>query len=811
MTNKKKKKNALREISKAASKSRRGVNQRFAADPGYKDKIKGTQTFLEMEPLRQVRSSAKSITKANRKPATLDGPTESRSAMDGFLDLLDTPARFMRHGIEAAASPEVDWHPLDVLKLDSKLGDEAKSIETIRKRSEEGDPVAKGYDFVTDVGGKALTVPAGLAAGAASAAEAIQSDKVSAGDAAQNWLKYMHEEAPKVNQQVAHGLASDPLTWTGGRTGKMAARGMKAGAKATKLAGNADVGKSVSKTYEQFGNTLQLKPELEKIARAAKLDPAAFDPNVLGVSKLGQLSNKATAKVDDFMRDLMPGFESLSEFDPATRNALKMQAKKAKAKGMSSAKAVAKAKLDLGVQPQIGKIADEAATVRDITPAQKQQLEALFANHPKATKGKLGRFVEGLEGMFKGAKTAAGPGYHGKNIVEDIGSQILAGNMDLDNYKQGIKYATGKLQDGDILATTPAGTKYTKLDIDRILDDVAVRDNVGGRLDMPDRAGMSKGFQIAQDVASLGLNRVGQRVAQGTDEAGKVSLLLDRLKKGDSPDMAMEYVFKYLPDYSTDTPVTKALGTIAPFSKWIGNMAVNTPGNIARNPRFANMPQHLSKAMQTDEANMQDTPPEYRKDAGLNFQAGPETRRGLGAAFKALGAREDLPLGAEPKGFGANVSLPMSHISAMAPAAKLAHGDLSGIAETAGPAYDLASELKNQRNRYGQEIDVTDKNYYIGKALETFLSNPALLGIEHLIGMNPRDPGRPEQFADEDKRANRTFNAAQGAFPISLTDPTSGLKDFLSSPAIKDLKKRGKKARASDKKSKREKMQKKGK
>src|SRR5690606_23997205 len=90
--------------------------------------------------------------------------------------------------------------------------------------------------------------------------------------------------------------------------------------------------------------------------------------------------------------------------------------------------------------------------------------------------------------------------------------------------------------------------------------------------------------ELLEDVGSMGVRRVGEKINDARDRDAKAAIFMDRLAKGDAPNVAAQRTFEVLFDYADQNQLIKSLSNFLAFPVWRMKAMTAVPKTIARNP-----------------------------------------------------------------------------------------------------------------------------------------------------------------------------------------------------------------------------------
>lgn len=184
------------------------------------------------------------------------------------------------------------------------------------------------------------------------------------------------------------------------------------------------------------------------------------------------------------------------------------------------------------------------------------------------------KVAETINRFWQRSVTVYFPQFHVLNYIGGKFNNYLAGNYDLKNDALIESTLRGK----KVVVTSETGMKYTDEDILKIMDENGIRHQPG----MMDVA-------RGEPTYIEGFGALGRRIGMGIEDRLRGSLLIDRLKKGDSPEEATAYINKFHFDYYQQfNAVEETLSKFIAFYMWTtrntalqAEMILKQPGKYA--------------------------------------------------------------------------------------------------------------------------------------------------------------------------------------------------------------------------------------
>lgn len=460
---------------------------------------------------------------------------------------------------------------------------------------------------------------------------------------------------------------------------------------------------------------------------------------------------------------------------------------------------------------------------RDIALTLRQNYEQAFrAFQPESTLNKwiLKRFKKGM--------TINSMGYMVKNVPSDMALMYTGGFRDPLRIHQATPVL--KTLDPNKVAVYAPGKNYTvqeirdyakkfgmtgsniAADVDPLggLDKMAQKlteatekvARARGDKDAPrgfDRA--FKWFQrnkgdLADDALSLGWSRIGPMLAREWDETAKVAFFMDRLAKGDAPNIASQRTFEVLPDFGDRTKLQDSLSNTIAFPGWISRMATEVPKQVAKNPSVIPLTKAVAKNVGEDN---EDLPPQWARERGINVQADRYQTMAYNKGLEAFGQPPIDPVNR----IGMSLKTPFTDVAA--PYASLASGDPQPFVAMTHPVLQAGAEiafgvdpmnrrpfakhpispggmfpqgtpgippgLETRTSPYDQEQEIPWLSRYLPSALGV---TPQAMALgNHLLGGPILGKHRTEAPQEGQRTAASLLNMLTGQ-PVYYTDPVSG-------------------------------------
>lgn len=210
--------------------------------------------------------------------------------------------------------------------------------------------------------------------------------------------------------------------------------------------------------------------------------------------------------------------------------------------------------------------------------------------------------------FWKGSVTGWFPAFHSRNFMGGIFNNWLAGVKNPTRYVQADNIVRGKT--GSI--TTKLGTKYSYKE----LKDMAVKMGATGQPGYLDvmrevEKDLQKGiagkfFDVPKSVMEVVENRL------------RMPLFIDRIIKGDTPQEAVKWVYKFHFDYTPEGLTTfekDVLRRLIPFYRWTrGNMPLQIEQMLKTPGKYAGVGKAIQKLSGDENKNEMQYLPEYMQE-----------------------------------------------------------------------------------------------------------------------------------------------------------------------------------------------------
>lgn len=455
--------------------------------------------------------------------------------------------------------------------------------------------------------------------------------------------------------------------------------------------------------------------------------------------------------------------------------------------------------------------------------------------------------MQGLEGAgalapimrhWKAVHLSGNPGHLIKDQIGDSLNALAGGLRNPLRAAEAVKLNLQGVKDSAIATKAITGKEYTVREVKDILEHVGAinppKTGAMGHLDMDmvpgakevgrrlEQAALkAKGAhmraylkdvpQVAQDVATLGMGRLGKPWAKKWDELFKSTMLLHYLHEGESPSNAVAKMFQVSYDYADPGRFPKVLGAarkVAPLIGWKYRAAAALPKFALENPPGAmTMPLHMAQALNQPDAN---PAPKWMRERGLSFQvpgvaAGGETQRaGLAAPFYDVAS---------------DFTNPPAILDQVHPFLKMGYEQLAGkdslLDKDMGRLYDPRRNTTRLRlfqpgatHGLAPSVEASPGEFSVSNYADAFLSPQAIALLNKLnlaTGASQGLVGRPLTGPDLNEANNRKlFNAFSG-LGLTPTNPATGVTEGIYAPEtekaakskgkLKKLKKSVKKSR----------------
>lgn len=196
----------------------------------------------------------------------------------------------------------------------------------------------------------------------------------------------------------------------------------------------------------------------------------------------------------------------------------------------------------------------------------------------EATRGFL-KLYDAMQRFWKSSVTGIWPAFHARNFMGGMFNNYLAGVKTPLAYIRGHNIARG--EQGEI--KTRLGTTYTYDEIRRLASDLGVTG----------QPGMMDVMMTVEEMINRGkIKNISPRMAMEiVEDRLRIPLFVDRLIKGDSPEEARNWVYRFHFDYSPEalTPFeNKVMRRLAPFYRWSrGNVPLQIEQLLSQPGKYA--------------------------------------------------------------------------------------------------------------------------------------------------------------------------------------------------------------------------------
>lgn len=385
------------------------------------------------------------------------------------------------------------------------------------------------------------------------------------------------------------------------------------------------------------------------------------------------------------------------------------------------------------------------------------------------------RAVEAIKVNWKGLKDDA-------VVMKDItGKSHTAGEIRAELQKAGVLHpqAQGPMGHLDMDMVPSAKELARKLEIAQL-------NAKGAKV----RAYLKNTPQVAEDLATLGMGRVGKPWAKKWDELFKTTMYLHYLHEGESPANAIAKMFAVAPDYADPGRFPKMLNFLrkaAPLIGWKYRAMANIPRIALEHPGAAlSFPVHLAQALDQPDAN---AAPKWLREKSLSFQL-PGSDKG-----ETQRASFDSPA----ISVASDVVNPINLLDQIHPLAKIIYEQLAGkdalTDQDMGRLYDPRRQTTRLRlfqpgATHGllPSLEASPGEFSLSNYADAVLSPQtiALLNkINLLTGGSQGLVGRPLTGQDMGKSNDRKmFNAFTG-MDLTPTNPATGVNEKIYAPETK--------------------------
>lgn len=311
-------------------------------------------------------------------------------------------------------------------------------------------------------------------------------------------------------------------------------------------------------------------------------------------------------------------------------------------------------------------------------------------------------------------------------------------------------------------------------------------------------------------VASLGVKPIGEKLASYWDEHAKAAFFMDRLAKGDAPNIAAERTFEVLFDYADQDAVLRNLSRYMAFPVYQYKAMGAVPRIVARNPWSINATKAASEMVGAGPGEIQDPAPQYAQERSLTVPLGDTSR----SIVRRLADKAPFNAEIDPGyGMGGVVRTPL--IENMAGPLELLYGNPDPMALGLSPPLVAGMELlteqdyltKRPMERPGSPLGMfpagtpgvpasletgthpEDKKQeipWLARYLPGMLASPQLL-LGANMAMGGQYLGRHRAQAPDAAQRNALsgINILTG-LPLYLTDPATPMLDLARKPQVEN-------------------------
>lgn len=150
------------------------------------------------------------------------------------------------------------------------------------------------------------------------------------------------------------------------------------------------------------------------------------------------------------------------------------------------------------------------------------------------------------------------PVYHTRNEVGDLWNAVVLGGMNPARLKDSVAILAGR-GSFDVAGRTLTAQQVQELAARHGVTDTGIIGDVTNELATFRVASESGLDDVVRKLGDNGATRLGMKVGQWRENSTRLALFLDRLKKGDAPEMASLYVKQHLFDYTEFTDYERNL------------------------------------------------------------------------------------------------------------------------------------------------------------------------------------------------------------------------------------------------------------
>lgn len=248
--------------------------------------------------------------------------------------------------------------------------------------------------------------------------------------------------------------------------------------------------------------------------------------------------------------------------------------------------------------------------------------------------------------------------------------------------------------------------------------------------------------QAMVDVGSMGLARLGKKVASWWDETAKTAFFIDRLSKGESPEQAIRSTFQVLFDYGDQDQMLRALKKAMPFATWQYKSLASIPRTVARSPYAAVFPKRVAEAFGAQPGDYNDPAPQYMQERGQLFRFNPSQRATIAKWYNGLQMARQSTL--QAMGFEGGQVVPLDPgyglvapsrdpiTEGAAPVANILNGNYDPILQMLHPVIRIVAEALTQKDLFTKrDMERPDL------ARPFSFGDPMALQLEKAVGLPP--------------------------------------------------------------------------
>jgi hypothetical protein len=248
--------------------------------------------------------------------------------------------------------------------------------------------------------------------------------------------------------------------------------------------------------------------------------------------------------------------------------------------------------------------------------------------------------------------------------------------------------------------------------------------------------------QAMVDVGSMGLARLGKKVASWWDETAKTAFFIDRLSKGESPEQAIRSTFQVLFDYGDQDQMLRVLKKAMPFATWQYKSLASIPRTVARSPYAAVFPKRVAEAFGAQPGDYEDPAPQYMQERGQLFRFNPSQRATIAKWYNGLQTARQSTL--QAMGFEGGQVVPLDPgyglvapsrdpiTEGAAPVANILNGNYDPILQMLHPVIRIVAEALTQKDLFTKrDMERPDL------ARPFSFGDPMALQLEKAVGLTP--------------------------------------------------------------------------